>query len=121
MFKGLGDLANLGQMMQQAQQMGGKVKELQEKLKSQRVTGAAGGGLVEVDMSGAQEALAVRIDPGLVERGEREMVEDLLVAAVNDAAAKARQLHAEGMQELTGGLNMPGLEDAMAKFTGGQQ
>ncbi|MEN0112113.1 MAG: YbaB/EbfC family nucleoid-associated protein [Planctomycetota bacterium] len=123
MFKGLGNLGNLGQMMQQAQQMAGRVKELQERMKAERVSGAAGGGLVEVEMNGAQEALAVRIDPGLVERGEREMVEDLVVAAVNDASAKARERHAEAMQELTGGMSLPGVDPAkigemVSKFTG---
>lgn len=119
MLKGLGNLANLGQMMQQAQQMGAKMKELQEQLKNERVTGASGGGMVQVEMTGAQEVLAVRIDPGLVERGDREMLEDLLPAAINDAADKARRRHAEVMQEATGDLNIPGLGDAMAKFSGG--
>lgn len=121
MLKGLGNLANLGEMMKQASQMGARVKELQERLKSQRVTGEGGGGMVQVDMTGSQEVIAVRIDPGLVERGEREMIEDLVTAAINDAQAKARQLHAEAMQEVTGGLNLPGMEDMLAKLGGGQQ
>lgn len=121
MLKGLGDLANLGKMAQQAQQMGSKVKDLQERLKHEKVTGTAGGGMIEVEMTGAQEAVAIRIDPGLVERGEREMIEDLTVAAVNDALEKARRLHAAGMQELAGGLDLPGMNDMLAKFTGGQQ
>ncbi|MEO1496492.1 MAG: YbaB/EbfC family nucleoid-associated protein [Planctomycetota bacterium] len=120
MLKGLGNLANLGQMMQQAQQVGSKMKELQERLKAERVVGAAGGGMVEVDMTGGQEVLAVRLDPGLVERGDREMLEDLIPAAINDAAEKARRRHADVMQEATGDLNIPGLGDALAKFSGGQ-
>ncbi|TWT47618.1 YbaB/EbfC family nucleoid-associated protein [Botrimarina hoheduenensis] len=119
MLKGLGNLANLGQMMQQAQQVGARMKELQERMKAERVTGTAGGGMVEVTMSGSQEVLAVRLDPGLVERGEREMLEDLLPAAINDAAQKARQRHAEALQEITGGIDLPGLGDMMEKFTGG--
>ncbi len=121
MFKGLGNLANLGEMMKQASQMGARVQEVQQRMKSQRVTGQGGGGMVEVDMTGAQELLAVRIDPGLVERGEREMIEDLTVAAVNDASEKARRLHAEAMQEITGGLNLPGMGDMLANLGGGQQ
>lgn len=121
MLKGLGNLANLGGMMQQAQQMGAKMKELQESLKAKRVTGEAGGGMVAVEMSGSQEVVSVKIDPGLVERGEREMIEDLTAAAFNDAAAKAKALYAEAMQEVTGGMNLPGMDDMLAKFTGGQQ
>lgn len=123
MLKGLGDLANLGQVMQKAQQMGARVQELQERLKAERVTGTGGGGLVSVEMTGSQEVLAVRIDPGLVERGERELIEDLTVAAINEAAKLARERHAELMSELTGGLNIPGLDPAkmgemLGKFTG---
>ncbi|MEQ8849300.1 YbaB/EbfC family nucleoid-associated protein [Botrimarina sp.] len=121
MFKGLGNLANLGQIAQQAQQMSARVQEVQERLKHEKVTGAAGGGMVEVDMSGAQQVLAVRIDPGLVERGEREMLEDFVAGAVNDAAQKAKELHAEAMQELTGGMNLPGMDQMLSKFTGEQQ
>lgn len=116
MFKGLGDLAG---MMKQAQEMGGKMKELQATLAAKRVTGEAGGGMVAVEMTGTQEVVKVTIDPGLVERGEREMIEDLTAAAVNAAAAKAKQTHAEAMQELTGGMNLPGMDDMLAKLGGG--
>ncbi len=119
MLKGLGNLANLGGMMQQAQQMGAKMKEMQESLKTKRVTGEAGGGMVAVEMSGAQEVVGVKIDPGLIERNEREMIEDLVAAATNDAATKAKSLYAEAMQDITGGLNLPGMEGMMEKFTGG--
>ena len=97
-FKGLGNLANLGALMKQAQEMGGKMQAIQEELKTKRATGAAGGGLVEVDVNGLAEVLAVRIDPSLVEKGDREMIEDLLPAAFNAAQQKAKQMHAEAMQ-----------------------
>ncbi|TWT88954.1 Nucleoid-associated protein [Pseudobythopirellula maris] len=116
MLKGLGNLANIGQMMQQAKEMGSKMKAMQEELKAQKVTGSAGGGMVEVDANGAGEVLAVRIDPSLKEKGDMELVEGLLPAACNAAAQKARELHAEKMQEITGG--MPGLGEAMAGLTG---
>lgn len=118
MFKGLGDIAG---MMKQAQEMGGKMKELQATLAAKRVTGEAGGGMVRVEMTGTQEVVGVTIDPGLVERGEREMIEDLTVAAMNDAATKAKAAHAEAMQDLTGGMNLPGMGDMLAKITGGQE
>src|SRR5919106_6981755 len=102
--------------MKQAQEMGGRMQAMQDELRTKRATGAAGGGLVEVDVNGLAEVLAVRIDPSLVEKGEREMIEDLLPAAFNAAQQKAKQLHAEAMQSFTGGL--PGLQEALAQFTG---
>lgn len=119
MFKGLGNLANIGQMMQQAQEVGSKMQAMEESLKSKRATGSAGGGMIEVDVNGAADVLAVRIEPALIEKQDKEMIEDLLPAAINAAKEKANQLRAEAMQEITGGMNLPGLGDAMAKFTGG--
>ena len=118
MFKGIGNLANLGALVKQAQEIGGKMQALQEELKSKRATGSAGGGLVEVDVNGLGEALAVRIDSALVEKGDREMIEDLLPAAFNAAGQKAKQLHAEAMQTLTGGIPLPGLQDALSQLAG---
>ncbi len=115
-LKGLG---NLGQMMQQAQEMSAKMQGIQETLKTKKVTGAAGAGLVEVDANGLSEVLAVRIDPTLIEKQDREMIEDLLPAAINDANQKAKELHAEALQEATGDMNLPGLGEALQKFTGG--
>jgi len=116
MFK---ELANLGSLMKQAQQVGSQMGAMSEQLKTQRATGAAGGGMVEVEVNGLGEVLRLTIDPALVERGEREMIEDLVPAAVNQAVAKAKQLHAEAMQSLTDGMNLPGLNEAMAKLSGG--
>jgi DNA-binding YbaB/EbfC family protein len=118
MFKGLGNLANLGSIMKSAQEMGSKMQALNAELKSKRATGAAGGGLVEVEVNGLGEALAVRIDPTLVEKQDREMIEDLLPAAFNAAVVKANQLRAEGLQSITGGMQLPGLDDALSQFTG---
>jgi nucleoid-associated protein EbfC len=116
MFKGLGNLANLGSLMKSAQEMGSKMQALGEELKLKRATGAAGGGLVEVEVNGVGEVLAVRIDPALVERQDREMIEDLLPAAFNAAIQKANELRAEGMQSITGGMQLPGLDDALSQF-----
>ena len=118
MLKGLGNLANLGSMLQQAKEMGTKMQSIQAELKEKRVTGIAGGGLVEVEANGASEVIAVRLDPELVAKGDREMLEDLLPAAFNDAHAKAAALHAEAMQQAAGGLDLPGVGDALAQFTG---
>ncbi|MEM6330528.1 MAG: YbaB/EbfC family nucleoid-associated protein [Planctomycetota bacterium] len=126
MLKGLGNLANLGSVMKQAQEMGAKMQTLQAELKQKRVTGSAGGGLVQVECNGVGEAVGVTIDPSLLAPAgggpvDRELLEDLLPAAFNDAAQKAKQLHAEAVQELTGGLNLPGMGDALSQLTGGDK
>ena len=118
MLKALGQLANLPQLMKQAQEMSGKLELLQAELRTKRVTGAAGGGMVEVDMSGLGEALAVRIDPALVVRGDRELIEDLLPAAINAASQKAKELHAVAMQQIAGGMNLPGMSEMLSQLGG---
>lgn len=119
MFKALGNLANIGAFMKQAQEMSGRMQAIQEQLKSKRVTGSSGGGMIEVDVNGLGDALAVRIDASLVEKKEYEMIEDLLPAAINAAQAKAKQMHAEAMQELASGIPIAGLSDALQQLGGG--
>lgn len=118
-FKGLGNLANIGSFMKQAQEMSGRMQAMQQQLKTKRATGAAGGGLVEVDVNGLGEALAVRIDASLIEKNERDMIEDLLPAAINAAQTKAKQLHAEAMQSIAGDLPIPGISEALMQLGGG--
>jgi DNA-binding YbaB/EbfC family protein len=115
MFRGLGNLASL---LRQARQMGGRMQALNDKLKGERATGSTGGGMVQVEVNGLGEVLRVRIDPTLVARGEREMIEDLLPAAVNQAVAKANQLRLEAMQNMAQELNVPGLDAALAQLSG---
>src|SRR6476620_11340453 len=102
--------------MKQAQEMGGKMQTIQEELKTKKATGAAGGGLVEVDVNGLSDVLAVRIDPSLVEKNERELIEDLLPAAVNAAQAKAKQMHSEALQGLAGSLPIGGFADILSQL-----
>ncbi len=111
MLKGLSNLASL---VKQAQQMGSKLQGVSEELKGKRVTGSAGGGLVEVEVNGLGEVLRVRIDPKLVEQQDREMIEDLIPAATNQAIAKSRQLHAEAVKSMTSGMDIPGLDEALS-------
>jgi DNA-binding YbaB/EbfC family protein len=113
MFKGL---ANLGSLLKQAQEIGGQMKALNEEMKKLRVTGSAGGGMVEIEINGLLEVLQCRIDDELVAQGDRELIEDLVATAVNQAVAKGKQLHAEGIREITSGLPVPGLQDALAKL-----
>ena len=101
-------MKNLGQLMKQAQQMQQKMAEMQAQLEAVEMTGAAGGGLIELTMNGKSEVKRLKIDKSVVDPTEVEVLEDLIVAAFNDAKQKV-QAHAEGeMQKLTGGLNLPG-------------
>jgi len=117
-FKGLGNLANLGSMVKQAQQMGTKLQALSEELRGRRATGTAGGGMVTVEVNGLGEVLACRIDPSLFTSGDRELVEDLLPAAINQAQQKAKELHAAAVKSMTDGFEMPGLGDMLSQLTG---
>jgi nucleoid-associated protein EbfC len=94
-------------IMQQAQQMQGKLAQLQEELAQRTVTGAAGGGLVSVEADGKGTVRRVRIDPSLVTGGDVEMLEDLVAAAVTDVQQKAAALSQEEMGKIAGGLNLP--------------
>ena len=100
-------MKNLGQMMKQAQEMQAKMAEMQERLAAAEVTGSAGGGMVEATLSGKGDMRGLRIDPSLVNPQEVEVLEDLIIAAVNDARAKVEEHTAEEMKKLTGGLNLP--------------
>ena len=115
MFQGL---SNIGSLLKQAGQIRGQMGEMTEKLKQRRATGSAGGGMVEVEINGLMEVLRCSIDDSLIGGGDRELLEDLVTAAMNQTILKGKQLHAEVLGELTGGLQLPGLQDAMAKFMG---
>jgi nucleoid-associated protein EbfC len=113
MFKGLGNLAGL---LKQAQEMQGRMSDMQEKLAQTRVEGEAGGGMVVVEATGQQKIISCKFDPSLLAAGDQEMLEDLVVAAVNQALDKSRDAAQEEMSHLTGNLNLPGLDDALSKF-----
>jgi DNA-binding YbaB/EbfC family protein len=100
-------MKNLGQMMRQAQEMQERLAQMQASMAELQVTGTAGGGLVEVTVTGKTEAKRVKIDPSLLNANEAGVIEDLLVAAFNDARAKVEAQMAERMSELTGGLPLP--------------
>ncbi len=96
----------LGNLMKQAQQMQEKMQKAQEELASLEVTGEAGAGMVKVVMTGRRDVKRVHIDPALFE-DEREMLEDLLAAAVNDANRRIEELTSEKMSGLTAGMPIP--------------
>jgi nucleoid-associated protein EbfC len=101
-------MRNLGNLMKQAQQMQARMQEVQAELETAEMTGVSGGGLVSVTLNGKGDLKKLKIDPSAMVSDEAEVLEDLIVAAFNDARAKVN-VHAEAeMGKLTGGLNLPG-------------
>ncbi len=103
MPKGFGDI------MKQMQKMQAKMEEIQKELENKRVEGTSGGGMVKVTANGKQEILEIKIDPEVVNKEDVEMLEDLVLAAVNQAKEKAQEVQTEEMAKLTGGLKLPGM------------
>lgn len=102
-------MANFGKLMKQAQQMQAKMAQLQEELAKTEFEVSSGGGMVTVRMNGQQEVLAISIEDEVFADGDKEMLEDLIVAALNEARQKAADMAKERMSALTGGMNIPGL------------
>jgi len=100
---------DLGAMMQQAQQLQQQMMEAQEAAKQKTVEASAGGGMVTVTISGGLEIRALKIDPACIDPKDPGMLQDLIIAAVNQAIQKAQELQAGAMQSVAGGLNIPGL------------
>ena len=113
MFK---NLTGLAQMLRSASTIGDRVKEMKERLAKQTATGTAGGDLVQVEISGIGEVKKVRISPALISRGDVEMIEEMIPVAMNEALAKVRKMHVDMMREATGGIDIPGLDDALASL-----
>ncbi len=102
-------IPNMGQIMKQAQQFQSKMAKLQEELNQKTVEASAGGGMVTVMANGAQEILSIRIDPEVVDPEDLEMLQDLVMAAVNDALSRAKEMVNQEMGQLTKGMNIPGM------------
>ncbi len=100
-------MADFSKIFEQAQQMQTRMKEMQAELEKQTVTAAAGGGLVTVEADGKGTITRVRIDPSVADSKDVEMLEDLVLVAVNEAQKKAGDLAKTEMARLTGGLNLP--------------
>ncbi|HEY9751477.1 MAG TPA: YbaB/EbfC family nucleoid-associated protein [Coleofasciculaceae cyanobacterium] len=104
---GLGKMKELSEAFKKAQQVQEGAKRLQEELEQMEITGESGGGLVQVVMSGNQEPLRVTIAPNALNEGA-DVVADLVTAAMKDAYARSTETMRQKMEELTGGLNLPG-------------
>jgi DNA-binding YbaB/EbfC family protein len=100
---------NLGNIMKQAQAMQEQLAKIQEEAAQKTAEGTAGGGMVTVTANGAMQVIGIKIDPEVVKSGDLDMLQDLVVAATNDALRKARDVMAEQMKSVTGGLQIPGL------------
>ncbi len=97
------------QMIKQAQKMQARLAKIQEEMAEKTVEASAGGGMVTVTVNGRQEVLSIRIEKEVVDPDDVEMLQDLVVAAVNEALKKAQEMMAEEMAKITGGLQIPGL------------
>jgi hypothetical protein len=98
---------NIAAMMKQFQEMQAKMQEAQARLEAQEVSGQSGGGMVKVTMNGKGAMTGIAIDPALMKPEEKEILEDLLVAAHNDAKSKVERMMAESLKDMTGGLPLP--------------
>lgn len=100
-------MKNLSDMMKQVEAMQSRMSEMQAKLEAASVTGQSGGGLVKATLNGKGAMTGLAIDPSLLKADEREILEDLIVAAHADAKAKVEQVMAQEMKSVTGGLPLP--------------
>jgi DNA-binding YbaB/EbfC family protein len=99
----------MGGMLKQAQKLQSKIFKLQEEMAEKTVETSVGGGMITVVANGKQELVSIKIDPEVVDPEDVHMLEDLVVAGVNDALKKAQEMVSEQMTKLTGGFNIPGL------------
>ena len=103
-------LGGLGNIMKQAQELQEKLAKVQADAAARTVEASAGGGMVSVTVNGRLELVRLRIEPQIVQAGDHEMLQDLVVAAVNEGIRSAQRMMSEEMSKLTGGLKIPGLE-----------
>lgn len=102
-------MKNMGKMMKQAQQLQQKMEKLQAEMAEKTIEASAGGGMVKAVANGRQEIVSITIEKEVVDPEDVEMLQDLIVAAINDALAQSQRMVSEEMSKLTGGMNIPGL------------
>jgi len=102
-------MKGMNEMLRQAQIMQRKMTEAQDALKTEEVEASSGGGMVTVKVTGAQEVTEVRIEPSVMEAGDVEMLQDLVMTAANEALKKSKDMTEEAMKGVTGGLSIPGM------------
>ena len=104
-----GNVPGLGNMMKQVQKVAEETQRIEQELGEQKIEASSGGGMVKAVANGRGEVLEVKIDPQVVDPEDVEMLEDLVVSAIREALEKGAEMKAARLQELTGGLNIPGL------------
>ena len=102
-------MKGMGKMMKQAQQLQSKMLKLQEELADKTVETTSGGGMVKVVANGRQQVVSIQIEKEVVDPDDVEMLQDLILAAINDALIKSQEMVSGEMSKLTGGMNIPGL------------
>lgn len=102
-------MKDMGNMMKQAQKLQARMLKLQEELANQTVEATAGGGMIKVTANGRQQIISIAIEKEVVDPDDIEMLQDLILAAVNDALNKSQEMVSQEMGKLTGGMNLPGL------------
>lgn len=102
-------MKGMGKMMKQAQQLQSKMLKLQEEMADKTIETSSGGGMIKVVANGRQQVLSIQIEKEVVDPDDVEMLQDLILAAVNDALIKSQEMATQEMSKLTGGLNIPGL------------
>ena len=102
-------MKGFGNMMKEAQRLQQQMAALQEEVAKKKVDASAGGGMVTVEANGKQELLSIKIDPEVINKDDAQMLEDLVLAACNEALRKSRELVQQELGKLTGGLKIPGL------------
>ena len=105
----MASIGGMGNILKQAQEMQARMAKIQEELASKTVQGTSGGGMVAVTVNGQFNLTEVKIEPSVINADEKDMLEDLILTATNDAMRKARELASAEMAKLTGGLKIPGL------------
>ena len=104
---------NMGNLLKQVQQFQSKMSKLQDELGEKTIEASSGGGMVTVVANGKQEILSIKIDPEVIDPEDVEMLQDLIMAAINDALSRAKSMVNEEMGKLTGGLNLPNIPGLM--------
>jgi DNA-binding YbaB/EbfC family protein len=102
-------IPNMGNLMKQAQQFQNRMAKLQQELEKKTIEATSGGGMVTVVVNGQQELISIKIDPEVVDPEDIDMLQDLVLAAVNDGMARAKKMVNDEMGKLTGGLNLPNI------------
>jgi nucleoid-associated protein EbfC len=105
----MASIGGMGNLLKQAQEMQARMAKIQEELGQKTVEGSAGGGMVQVTVNGQFNLTLVQIEASVIKADEKEMLEDLILAAVNDGMRKAREMASAEMAKLTGGFKIPGL------------